>query len=174
MPNARIDPNEELAHEIDRLRRQLPAEPIIGRAPPAYSVPHAPVPALATANGAPRRASRSDLRADRTAYAAHAALALVWTRVLLAAALGVALTQWPYARACGPMLYVYMLVIGAVLIAAGWAAVEAWRGRVAPAHMVSLVIGFWGIVLAAEQVLPRVGYAATTLEWTCAAKRPGR
>jgi hypothetical protein len=161
MANARsFDDSDELAHEIDRLLKQLPAAEPIGRAPPAYRA-SAPVHAIGTNGASTRRA-----RAERSA---HAQLALVWTRVLLAAALGVALTQWPYARACGLMLSSYLVVILAVLVAAGWAGVEAWRGRVASAHLVSLIIGFWGIVLAAEQVLPRVGYAAATAEWTCSA-----
>lgn len=170
MANARpFDDTDGLAQEIDRLLKQLPPSEPSGRAPPAYRA-SAPVQAVthvaSPAHGTSRRASRG-------AHSAVAQLALVWTRVLLAAALGVALTQWPYVRACGPMLAVYLAVIGAVLIAAGWAAAEAWRGRVAPAHVVSLIIAFWGIVLAAEQVLPRVGYAAVTANWSCSAERPG-
>jgi hypothetical protein len=34
------------------------------------------------------------------------------------------------------------------------------------------VAGFWGVVLAAEQVLPRVGYAAESQAWTCRAPAP--
>jgi hypothetical protein len=166
MANARsFDDSDELAHEIDRLLKQLPAAEPIVRAPPAYRA-SAATHAVGT-NGTPAR------RASRGERSAHAQLALIWTRVLLAMALGVALTQWPYARACGWTLYGYLVVILAVLVAAGWAGVEAWRGRVASAHLVSLIIGFWGIVLAAEQVLPRVGYAAATAEWSCSAGRPG-
>ena len=35
------------------------------------------------------------------------------------------------------------------------------------AHSVSLVLVFWGIVLASEQILPRVGYARTEETWLC-------
>ena len=35
------------------------------------------------------------------------------------------------------------------------------------AHLVSLIALFWGIVLAAEQILPRVGYAASEAVWRC-------
>jgi hypothetical protein len=35
------------------------------------------------------------------------------------------------------------------------------------AHILALVILFWGIVLAAEQVLARIGYAAERASWRC-------
>lgn len=170
MASARpFDPSDELAHEIDRLLKQLPPAEPVGKAPPAYRA-SAATHAIAHPAAVPTGGRAVSHRGERSA---HALLALVWTRVLLAAALGVALTQWPYARSCGPMLYLYLAVIGAVLVAAGWAALEAWRGRVGPAHLVSMIIAFWGIVLAAEQVLPRVGYAAVSAEWSCSAGRPG-
>jgi hypothetical protein len=59
-----------------------------------------------------------------------------------------------------------------VLVTAGWAAIAAWRLRMATAHVLALVAGFWGVVLAAEQVLPRVGYAAESQAWTCRAPAP--
>jgi hypothetical protein len=88
-----------------------------------------------------------------------------------AAVLGGALTQWPYPTACGWPLYGYLAAVGALLLAAGWTAVAAWRFRIGPAHALSLVVGFWGVVLAAEQILPRVGYAAETRYWRCASLR---
>jgi hypothetical protein len=33
--------------------------------------------------------------------------------------------------------------------------------------MLSFILLFWGIVLAAEQLLPRIGYAAVTAGWRC-------
>jgi hypothetical protein len=37
-------------------------------------------------------------------------------------------------------------------------------------HVLSLILVFWGIVLAAEQVLPRIGYAAERATWRCPAE----
>jgi hypothetical protein len=82
-------------------------------------------------------------------------------------AVGAAVSQWPYARECGWMLYLYLGVIAAVLVAGGWGTVWAWRVRVAGAHVLSLMVVFWGIVLAAEVILPRVGYAAERAAWQC-------
>ncbi len=43
----------------------------------------------------------------------------------------------------------------------------SWKLRNAAAHILSLILFFWGIVLAAEQVLPRIGYAAERASWRC-------
>lgn len=93
----------------------------------------------------------------------------VWGRLVGAAILGLALTQWPYRAECGWSLYGYLAAVAALLVAAGWTAMVAWRFRVAAAHALALVAGFWGIVLAAEQILPRVGYAAEARVWGCSA-----
>jgi hypothetical protein len=95
----------------------------------------------------------------------------VWGRLAGAAVLGAALTQWPYRTDCGWALYGYLAAVAALLLAAGWTAVAAWRFRIAAAHALALVVGFWGIVLAAEQILPRVGYAAEARAWRCGSPR---
>jgi len=64
--------------------------------------------------------------------------------------------------------------VAALLLTAGWTAVAAWRFREAAAHIGALIVGFWGVVLAAEQVLPRVGYAAEGRTWACVAPAPRR
>lgn len=94
-------------------------------------------------------------------------IALVWMRVLLAGGVGAALTQWPYPHHCGPSLYLYLAAVGALMISAGWAGIWSWRERIAPAHAASFIVAFWGIVLAAEQILPRVGYAFDIAYWSC-------
>ena len=91
----------------------------------------------------------------------------VWLRTIAATALGAAVLYWPYAHGCGWRLDTYLGVVAAVLVSGGWASFEAWRLRAATAHVVSLVVMFWGVVLAAEQVLPRIGYAATAAAWSC-------
>ena len=58
-------------------------------------------------------------------------------------------------------------MIAAVLVSGGWASITAWRSHVALAHLSALIVFFWGIVLAAEQVLPRIGYAAIEASWMC-------
>ena len=92
-------------------------------------------------------------------------------RLLLATALGVAMLFWPYDARCGFGLAAY-LGATAVLVGAGvWSSVWTWRNRTGRAHTLSLLIIFWGIVLGATEILPRVGYAKPTLErpamWAC-------
>ena len=96
----------------------------------------------------------------------HDPLAL-WGRVVLGAALGGLITQWPYARACGWPLFGYLGAVATVMLAGGWIAAVSWKQRNVIAHTLSLILLFWGIVLAAEQLLPRIGYAAVVLDWRC-------
>jgi hypothetical protein len=91
----------------------------------------------------------------------------VWLRTFAALGLGVAVAFWPYARECGLMLHGYLGVIGAVLVVGSWASHSAWRSRSAAAHVLGLLVIYWGVVLAAEQVLPRIGYAAVGAAWRC-------
>jgi hypothetical protein len=81
--------------------------------------------------------------------------------------LGIALTQWPYASACGFPLLGYLAAVLTVIIVAGWVFIATWFHRMGFAHLLALVLGFWGIVLAAEQVLPRIGYAEEEATWRC-------
>ena len=94
----------------------------------------------------------------------HVAL---WARLLLGVALGVAMTQWPYPRGCGVPLSGYLGAVAMVILAGGWIAVSSWRLRVGVVHTLALMLLFWGIVLAAEQALPRVGYASERATWRC-------
>ncbi|HXV86786.1 MAG TPA: hypothetical protein VD793_08815 [Gemmatimonadales bacterium] len=147
-----------LAREVDKLLRKLPgADPTLRGEPEPARRPATGPPGV----GAPSVGPRPDEPSRRAQQVG------VWLRGLMAAGLGVALTQWPYARSCGWALYAYLGVIAALLVAGGWAATWSWRVRVAAAHVLSLVVVFWGIVLAAEQLLPRVGYAAESAVWTC-------
>lgn len=147
-----------MAREVDRLLRQLPhADPTLKGDPDQP----APRPQTAVTSG-PRPAVPPRPTGPTTWQKVG-----VWARAAGAAALGAALTQWPYSSDCGWPLYGYLAAVFAVLLTAGWAAVAAWNLRMAPAHTLALVAGFWGIVLAAEQILPRVGYAAESRTWTC-------
>lgn len=90
-----------------------------------------------------------------------------WLRVLLGAALAVGITQWPYPSACGVNLAVYGTVIFLVILAGAWSAVSSWRRQLGAAHVISIVVLLWGLVLAAREILPRVGYASESRSWSC-------
>jgi hypothetical protein len=99
----------------------------------------------------------------------------VQARLLLVMALAGAIVLWPYRRACGPGLFVFM---GAeVMIVAGglWLMVCTWRARMAKTHGVALLLLLWGLMLIGHQVLPRIGYAKTDAAspalWWCAPAR---
>lgn len=158
------DDRDSMAREVDRLLRQLPhADPTLRGDPD--EPPARPNPAMTSG---PRPAVPPPRPTGPTTWQKVG----VWALVVGAAGLGAALTQWPYPSDCGWPLYGYLAAVFAVLLTAGWAAVAAWNLRIAPAHALALVAGFWGIVLAAEQILPRVGYAAEARTWTCQAPAP--
>lgn len=90
-----------------------------------------------------------------------------WLRVGLGLLLAVAMTQWPYPSACGFNLLVYLGAITTVSVAGLWSAITSWQRRLGAAHVLSLLVLLWGLVLAARELLPRVGYAAHPRTWTC-------
>lgn len=154
-------PKDDLAREIDRLLKQLPgADPHLrGEAEPPPA-PNPPRPVAAAGASVAAKGPPPSLLAQRLS---------VWLRAVLAGALALGITQWPYAHDCGRPLYLYLGAVAGVMVGGAWASVWAWRLRSAAAHVLALVIVFWGIVLAAEQVLPRIGYAAAPAEWRCPA-----
>jgi hypothetical protein len=90
----------------------------------------------------------------------------VRARVVLAAFLAAAVTQWPYIY-CGINLAAYLAATGMVVIAGAWAAHAAWRRRMGWAHVVALSLILTGATLAALQVLPRPGHAPAPIAWRC-------
>ena len=92
-------------------------------------------------------------------------------RLSLAVLVGVAILFWPYTARCGAGLAAYLGAVGVVVLAGAWSAVWTWRHRTARAHLLSLLIVVWGIVLGAMEILPRAGYAIPTAEhpaaWSC-------
>jgi len=92
-----------------------------------------------------------------------------WLRVLLGALLAIGITQWPYPTACGVNLAVYGTVILLVILAGAWSAVSSWRRQLGVAHVIAILVLIWGLVLAAREILPRVGYASEARNWSCAA-----
>ncbi|MCE9603106.1 MAG: hypothetical protein K8S21_12955 [Gemmatimonadetes bacterium] len=158
-----------LGLEIEKLIRQLPgADPML-RGDPAPLDPPPPRRSVATfaAVSPHQSAPPAAARARSPEYDRRIMLLGVWLRTSAAAGLGAAVLYWPYAHDCGLYLHLYLGVIAAVLVSGGWASIMAWRSHVALAHLSALVVFFWGIVLAAEQVLPRIGYAAIEATWMC-------
>jgi hypothetical protein len=94
-------------------------------------------------------------------------LVALWARVLLGISLGGLMTQWPYPYGCGLPLLGYLGAILTVLLTGAWIAFASWKLRSGVSHILSLILFFWGIVLAAEQLLPRIGYAADRASWRC-------
>jgi hypothetical protein len=91
----------------------------------------------------------------------------VWGCVALGVLLGIALPQWPYARACGSWLLLYLTAVGTVVVAGLWGARVSWRSRIGFAHVIAVITMIWGLALVAHEVLPRVGYAKVRLAWRC-------
>ena len=95
----------------------------------------------------------------------------VFARLVLVTLLGLAMLAWPYDVRCGVGLAAYLGATAVVALGGVWTAVWTWRHRAARAHTLSLLIVLWGLVLAAGQVLPRVGYGRATaerpVEWLC-------
>jgi hypothetical protein len=95
----------------------------------------------------------------------------VFSRLVLATALGVGMLFWPYAARCGVGLFAYLAATAAVMGAGVWTSVWTWRHRSGKAHLLSLLLIVWGGVLGAIEVLPRIGYAKPTpvhpAYWMC-------
>jgi len=121
---------------------------------------------------APAAAAPAAPRAARTPAVHDSAprprgVLFTWLRLLLGLALGVAITQWPYVRGCGLPLLGYLVAVAGVIVAGLWSTASSWRSRSALAHILSIALFCWGGVLAAREVLPRIGYARTTASWFC-------
>jgi hypothetical protein len=95
----------------------------------------------------------------------------VFARLVLAVILGLAMLVWPYSVRCGPGLFAYLFASAMVGVGGVWSAVWTWRHRSSQAHVLSLLLVVWGLVLAGLEILPRVGYAIPTAShpatWTC-------
>jgi hypothetical protein len=95
----------------------------------------------------------------------------VFARVILAVALGLGMLFWPYSARCGPGLFAFLFASGMVVVGGVWSAVWTWRHRAAQAHVLSLLLIVWGLVLAGLEILPRTGYATPTAQhpatWMC-------
>jgi hypothetical protein len=54
-----------------------------------------------------------------------------------------------------------------VVLSGAWVGFASWRLRSEVVQILAQVLFYWGVVLAAEQVLPRIGNAAETASWRC-------
>jgi hypothetical protein len=90
-----------------------------------------------------------------------------WARLALGLALGTMMAWWPYPRTCGFPLAGYLAAVSAVVLGGGWAAVSAWRYRASLAHVLSLILVFYGMMLVTAELLPRTGYAVDRATWQC-------
>lgn len=156
-PGGQPDP---MLREVNRLLAQLDhagTRPDRHEDAPRHRTP---VPRLAKPRVVTTRSTAAATRGDQTA---------VWARLFLGCVLAAAMTQWPYPHQCDWALLGYLGAVAAVILAGGWIAFASWRLRSGLPHLISLIVVFWGIVLAAEAVLPRVGYAADRASWRCEA-----
>jgi hypothetical protein len=92
-------------------------------------------------------------------------------RLALVVALGVGMLFWPYGARCGLGLAAYLGAVGVLIGGGVWSALWTWRNRTARAHVLSLLVLLWGLVLGGMEILPRTGYAKPTLDhpaiWRC-------
>jgi|SRR5450759_504694 len=114
--------------------------------------------------------------AARAAVAAERATTRTWPaflRLALATALAVGILFWPYPSRCGAGLAGYLVAVTAVIVGGLWSSVWTWRHRTARAHVLSLLLVIWGLVLGATEILPHTGYAkadsARPVGWVCTA-----
>jgi hypothetical protein len=99
-------------------------------------------------------------------------VALTWFWVGLALALGVALVVWPYQRSCGLQLVFFLGAAGVTALIGVLGALASWSNRRGFAHLVALLVIAWAAGVGLSEVLPRVGYARTSLPWMCPAGAP--
>ena len=145
---------DPLAREVDRLLASLAG---VGAKPEPEPRPQTRAP-KPRATPPPARRRTDPTRRD---------LAALWARVALGVVLGVMITQWPYAHACGLGLVQYFGAIAMVMATGTWIAIASWSRRHVTSHVLALLLILWGIALAAYEILPRVGYAALQGTWQC-------
>jgi hypothetical protein len=99
-------------------------------------------------------------------------VALTWFWVSLALALGVALSLWPYQRSCGLQLIFFLGAAGVTALIGVLGVLASWSHRRGFAHLLALLVIAWAAAVALREVLPRVGYAKTSLLWMCPSVAP--
>ena len=147
------DWDKEMA-EIDKLMAQPQAAQLPAKAGAPAAAPSRPSAAAAPPVAAGAPVSRK-------------AIFATWLKVILAAVAAGAMTQWPYAHACGLGLFLYLGASGVIALSGVTSAISTWKRRIGLAHTVSILVLLWGLGLAAAVVLPRIGYAKDAATWFC-------
>jgi hypothetical protein len=147
-------PTDPMAGVVDRLLAQLPG--LQGAYEPSRASSR-PIPGLVTV---PRTTAGTAATTGRDWIG-------VWARLGLGLALAIMMGGWPYLRTCGLPLFEYLGAVVTVIVTGMWAAVAAWRHRIGLAHVVALIVVFYGVTLAGAELLPRTGYAADHAVWQC-------
>lgn len=100
-----------------------------------------------------------------------------WVKVAIAVGAAAGLMFWPWPAPCGGPLIGFTAATVAVALLGLWSAIGTWRHRLGLAHVASLLVVVWGLVLGARELLPRAGYAVPTPErsegWSCPAPSIG-
>ena len=137
--------------EVDRLLNQLPTHQEEQAAAAAAAPRRGPVvaPGAEPAKASPREWIGT------------------WARVALGLLIGIGMTQWPYTHGCGLKLFIYLGGVLTVIVAGVWSSLSSWKRRLGVAHILSQGLVIWGLVLAAREILPRVGYAKQAATWFC-------
>jgi hypothetical protein len=99
-------------------------------------------------------------------------VALAWFWALLAILLAVALIVWPYDQSCGIRLIFFLGACLLAFLAGVVGGFTSWAHRQGVPLLLSLLVVLWAGVMAAREVLPRIGYARQSLEWTCPPSPP--
>ncbi|HXT13980.1 MAG TPA: hypothetical protein VN706_00020 [Gemmatimonadaceae bacterium] len=160
------DWDKELA-KIDKQLGSLKDEDLLGPAQPQLPAKAGAAPAKAAK---PAKAS-SNAPVERTTKSWA-----VYARLTISVLLGVAMVVWPYPSRCGAGLAGYLAAVVVVVTSGVWSAVWTWRHRASHAHILSLLLILWGLVLGSIEVLPRIGYAKPDARhpgnWSCQAPVP--
>ena len=100
-----------------------------------------------------------------------------WAKVAIAVGAAAGLMFWPWPAPCGGPLIGFTAATVAVALLGLWSAIGTWRHRLGLAHVASLLVVVWGLVLGARELLPRAGYAVPTparsAGWSCPAPSIG-
>ena len=91
----------------------------------------------------------------------------MWVRTLLVIGLAVGLNVWPWTHGCGWRTYWYLGGITVLALASLWIMLVSWRRRSGLTHILGFLMFGYALWLGAVEILPRIGYASTTLTWTC-------
>jgi len=159
MPKPPSEPQPDpMTREVDRLLAGLAN---IGSQPDRDHRPRG------EASSSGRVAQRSVPRARLNEAPTRSDTVALWARVFLGMVFSGVMAQWPYPYGCGLPLLGYFGAVAMIMVTGAWIAVASWRLRNGVVHILAFVILFWGVVLVAEQVLPRIGYAVEQASWRC-------